>query len=136
MQPNYRSVLLTAVVSLFLVAPQILAADERPAPEQIFEQRIRPIFKSPNPSSCTQCHLSGVDLKDYLLPDAEKSFLSLRDQGLIDVKEPGRSKILKLIQMGGGDRAGPNLIQEKTRKAEYGAFAAWIEACCADPRLR
>jgi len=36
-----------------------------PTPAEIFEQRIMPIFKSPNPSSCVQCHLAGVDLKDY-----------------------------------------------------------------------
>jgi hypothetical protein len=137
--------LVTALTALFLVigglAPpsggsRVHAADKVASPAEVFEQRIAPIFKSPNPSSCTQCHLSGVDLKDYLLPSSEKSFLSLRDQGLIDVKKPAQSKILKLIQMGAGDKPGANLIQEKVRKAEYEAFAAWIEACCNDAALR
>src|SRR5262245_26222033 len=138
-------VLLTIVVVLFLVvggaAPPggpstTHAADRSSQSADVFDQRIMPIFKSPNPSSCTQCHLSGVDLKDYLLPSSDKSFLSLRDQGLIDVKKPGDSKILKLIQMGSGDKPGANLINEKVRKAEAEAFAVWIEACCADPKLR
>ena len=49
-------------------------------PAEVFEKRIVPIFKSPNPLSCVQCHLAGVDLKDYILPDAEKTFRSLRDK--------------------------------------------------------
>jgi hypothetical protein len=113
------------------------AGDGVPTPQQVFERRILPIFKSPNPSSCTQCHLAGVDLKSYILPSHEKTFLSLRDQGLIDLKTPGESKILRLIRMGekDGDQ-GAALIHEKVRKAEYEAFAEWIRACCDDPSLR
>src|SRR5262249_11162153 len=105
------------------------------SPQQVFERRLLPIFKSPNPSSCTQCHLAGVDLKNYILPSHEKTFLSLRDQGLIDLDRPGDSKILRLIQMGEKDK-GTSLIQEKVRKAEYEAFAEWIKVSCADPKLR
>ncbi len=103
-------------------------------PTEVFEKRIVPIFKSPNPSSCVQCHLAGVDLKDYILPDAEKTFRSLRDQGLIDLGAPEKSKIVKLIDMG-GDK-GPATIHAKARKAEREAFVAWITACAADPKLR
>jgi hypothetical protein len=111
-----------------------LAADATAS--QIFERRIVPIFKSPNPSSCTQCHLAAVDLKNYILSSHEKTFLSLRDQGLIDLDHPDKSKILHLIQMGEKDNKGAALIHAKVRQAEYEAFAAWIKASCADPRLR
>ncbi len=113
-----------------------VANSAEPPAEQVFERRIVPIFKSPNPSSCVQCHLSGVDLKNYILPSSEKTFLSLRDQGLIDLENPAASKILKLINMREEKRDGPNLIHEKIRKVEYEAFAEWIKACCADPKLR
>jgi hypothetical protein len=53
-----------------------------PSPQQVFEKRILPIFRSPDPSSCVQCHLAGVELKNYILPSYEKTFQSLRDQGL------------------------------------------------------
>jgi hypothetical protein len=112
------------------------AAEAEPSPDDVFARRIVPIFKSPNPSSCVQCHLAGVDLKDYILPSSDKTFRSLRDQGLIDTKNPDASKILKLIQMGDGERKGAALIHEKARKAEYEAFAAWVTACCADVKLR
>lgn len=105
-------------------------------PAEVFEKRIMPIFKSPNPSSCVQCHLAGVDLKDYILPDADKTFRSLRDQGLIDLDAPEKSKIVKLIDMGGEGVKGPNAVHAKARKAEREAFVAWLVACAADPKLR
>src|SRR5438270_1838458 len=121
-----------AVLSLLTFCFPLMAADSA---EQVFEKRILPIFKSPNPSSCVQCHLAGVDLKDYILPSAEKTFRSLRDQGLIDLAAPERSKILGLIAMGKADPKAP-AVHAKNRQAEYEAFAAWIKACAADPALR
>lgn len=100
----------------------------------IFERRIMPIFRSPNPSSCTECHLAGVDLKNYILPSHEKTFVSLRDLGLVNLDRPEESKILKLISM--GEKKGAELISDKVRRQEYEAFAEWIKACVADPRLR
>ena len=103
---------------------------------ELFEQRIMPIFRSPKPSSCVQCHLTSVDLKDYIRPSHEETFLSLRDQGLIDVESPGESKILKLIRMGDEDRDElAKRIHAKTRQAELEAFAAWVAACCRDKAL-
>src|SRR5262245_38189268 len=113
-------------------AMSVCAAD---TPEQVFEKRILPIFKSPNPSSCVQCHLASVDLKDYILPSADKTFRSLRDQGLIDLSAPEKSKILALIAMGNTDPKAP-AVHAANRKAEYEAFAAWIKACAAEPALR
>jgi hypothetical protein len=105
-------------------------------PREVFEKRIEPIFRSPNPSSCVQCHLAGVDLKNYIRPTHEATFVSLRDQGLIDLEHPGKSKILQLIRMGEEDKAGAALIHQKNRTAEYEAFALWIEESAADPALR
>ena len=129
------------VFSLFALAasPVVVRCDEPRTPTslEVFEQRIMPIFKSPRPASCVQCHLAGVDLKNYILPSHEQTFASLRDLGMIDLAEPKKSKILSLISMGNkyADNAA-RLIHEKTRKAEYEAFEAWITACCNDPKLR
>ncbi len=124
------------LVALFclLIVVSVPAAQ---SPLDIFEQRIMPIFKSPNPSSCVQCHLSAVDLKDYILPSSDATFASLRAQGLIDLDQPEHSKILKLINMGQKDYdKGAKMIHAKNRKAEYEAFAAWIKAVARDPKLR
>src|SRR3954468_9008302 len=93
------------LAAVLICVPVLRAAD--PSPAQVFETRILPIFKSPNPSSCVQCHLAGVDLKDYILPSAEKTFRSLRDQGLIDLSAPEKSKILTLIAMEKEDPKSP-----------------------------
>ncbi|TWT47104.1 hypothetical protein KOR42_42180 [Thalassoglobus neptunius] len=122
---------------VLLCETSVLANDSDPKKaEDVFNQRIMPIFRSPEPSSCIQCHLSSVDLKEYILPSHEETFLSLRDQGLIDVETPTDSKILKLIQLGETDLdEGAKLIHEKLRQQEFEAFANWIEASCADTEL-
>lgn len=104
--------------------------------ETVFEERILPIFKSPDPSSCARCHLAAVDLKDYILPSARDTFLALRDQGMIDLDRPEDSKILRLINRGADDPKAAGLISATKQKAEYEAFAAWIKSCAADPNLR
>ncbi len=122
------------ILALGLAASIAPAADD---PKAVFERRIAPIFKSPNPSSCVQCHLAGVDLKDYIRPSADETFRSLRDQGLIDLAAPEKSKILGLIRMGGvGVDAKSPTVHAKNRAVEYEAFSAWIKACAADPVLR
>lgn len=112
----------------------IATADD--AATKVFEQRLRPIFQSDKPSSCVQCHLAGVDLKNYIKPSSDDTFRSLRDQGLVDLDQPERSKILKLIHMKDTDNAGANLLHAKTREAEATAFSEWLIACCRDPKLR
>ena len=122
-----------ALLAVGLLFPAARAAE--PTAAEVFEKRIAPIFRSPNPSSCVQCHLAGVDLKDYILPDADKTFRSLRDQGLIDLAAPAKSKIVKLIEMG-GEATATNAVTAKLRAAEREAFLAWIAACAADPELK
>jgi hypothetical protein len=134
MQPSARVAAIVFVAALGFASR--LNADDPASPEKVFETRILPIFKSPKPSSCVRCHLAGVDLKDYILPSHEKTFLSLRDQGLIDLDNPERSKILQFINRGADGNLGAKLIPAKQHEAEYAAFAAWIKACAADPKLR
>ena len=118
-------------LALLALAPAARADDA----VKVFEQRLLPIFKSPNPSSCVQCHLAAVDLKDYILPSARDTFLALRDQGLIDLARPDDSRILKLIGRGKAD-PGAKLLPPGARDAEYAAFAAWIKACADDPAFK
>ena len=118
----------SCVVALWCAAA---AAAAKPTPAEVFERRLVPIFRSPRPSSCVQCHLAGVDLKAYILPDAARTFRSLRDQGLIDLDAPEKSKIVRLI-----DKGEANPIHAATRRAERAAFVEWIRACAADPALR
>ncbi|MBA3312156.1 MAG: hypothetical protein M3552_01845 [Planctomycetota bacterium] len=98
----------------------------------VFERRVLPIFKSPKPSSCSECHLSGVDLKDYIRPTQAETFAALVASGMVDTKETDRSKILGFI---GRKPEKPSLVTEKVRKEEYEAFRAWLRAAVREPDL-
>lgn len=100
--------------------------------EQIFQRRILPIFQSAKPSSCTECHLSGVDLKQYIRPNQAETFAALREASLIDVEKPEASKILTFIQRAPDD---PNPVTQEVREKELSAFRAWILAAVKDPSL-
>lgn len=111
------------------VSGGLLRADEA---ARIFERRILPIFQAPQPSSCTECHLSGVDLKDYLQADQAATFSALLKAGLIDLKQPDDSKILNFINR---TPERKSLVMEKVRQEELAAFREWIRAAVKDPEL-
>lgn len=124
------------IIGLAFFSAAATALSEEPTVEAVFETRLKPIFNSPEPSSCVQCHLAAVDLKDYILPSSRETFLSLRDQGLINTKHPNQSKILHLISMGDSD---PDIVSKRihaeNRRREYDAFSYWIRACCQNEDL-
>ncbi len=107
-------------------------AVEKSSAETLFTKRILPILESTKPSSCSECHLSGVDLKDYIRPDQADTFAALVAGGMVDLKRPDESKLLKLIERK-PDR--PNLVTDKIRQEEARAFREWLRAAVADPKL-
>ena len=58
----------------------------------------------------------------------------MRDQGLVDLKEPEKSRILKFILMK-DPNFKPSIIMAKTRDEELKAFSEWVKACCKDEAL-
>ena len=128
-----------AIYSLFLLGmfsicgTIVSAAPPTTSPSlDIFQRRIAPIFNSSKPSSCAECHLSGVDLKDYIRPTQAQTFASLVKAGLVDVKRPQNSKILTFINR---RPEKPSLVSDEIRKQEAAAFSAWLEAAASDPQL-
>ncbi len=133
LQVRYAS-FVCLVALLPLAACFSSAQEQKPASSRsVFERRILPLLQSSNPSSCAECHLSGVDLKDYVRPSEAQTFASLRDNGMIDLKSPEASHILHLIQM---STPKTGLLTQKTRSVEYAAFRAWIVAAAQDPKMR
>jgi hypothetical protein len=122
------------VALAFTLLPKAHASDDEAYRNAlaIFERRIVPILNSSNPSSCAECHLSGVDLKNYIAQSPDKTFISLRDEGLIDLKQPSASKILDLIRM---SQPESNRLTEEARQSELAAFTAFIEAGCKSEKL-
>jgi mono/diheme cytochrome c family protein len=122
-------VLAAGVLTLLAAATSSHAADSA---LDLFRQRITPILQAKNPSSCSECHLSGVDLKDYIGKTQEETFAALRDAGLVDVQKPESSKLLGFIAR---KPEKTSLVSDKVRQQEYEAFQAWIVAACKDPKL-
>ena len=98
----------------------------------VFTRRILPIMNSAKPSSCAECHLSGVDLKDYIRADQAETFAALVKGGMIDAKQPKKSKLLEFISR---SPAKPTIVSADIRKEELAAFTAWIEEAVRDPEL-
>jgi len=111
---------------------QTLPGTARDSSLAIFNRRILPIFQSSKPSSCAECHLSGVDLKEYIRPSQQQTFASLVDAGLINVNQPDDSKILTFIQRRPEQKS---LLIEEIREQEFEAFRAWIQAAVSDNAL-
>ncbi|MBD3676420.1 MAG: hypothetical protein HUJ26_23155 [Planctomycetaceae bacterium] len=124
-----RAVLILGSYLLLVIQPVASAQTS----EEIFEKRLLPIFQSPKPSSCTECHLSGVELKQYILPTQEATFAALLKMKMIDTEHPEKSKILEFIARAPDSES---LVSKKMRQQELDAFKSWILAASKDPELR
>lgn len=124
-----RTILRTVICTLLVL---LLATPYAVADENLFETRILPIAKSTKSSSCTECHFGGVELKNFIGESESETFASLRSQGLIDLKNPRKSKLLTFISRHGSD-TNDRLIA--VRKKELAAFKAWIDYAVKNPSL-
>jgi len=96
----------------------------------LYERRIAPLLADDRPSSCNQCHLSGVDLALYDRDDPCATMACMVEQGVVDLDTPANSLMLAWIE-----RAEPRGgITEAALYEEYAAMRAWIEtsAACGD----
>lgn len=99
---------------------------------EIYQRRIAPIAKSDQSSSCTSCHFHGVELANFIGNDEAATFAALRDDGLLDLKNPDESKLLRFIRR---HPAQEDPLEAKVRRAEMVAFTAWIRAAVRNEEL-
>lgn len=125
----YRSCCLGGLTVLALAAG--LSAEELDA-RTLFERRVVPILKSQAPSSCTACHLSGVELRDYLREDPAETFALLRAAGWINVERPDDSKLLAMIAR---TPPQPDPRLQRVQAEELAALREWLRAAVKDPHL-
>lgn len=98
----------------------------------IFNRRILPILKSDESSSCSQCHIAGVELRNFILKDQAKTFASLKAAGMLNIDQPDKSKILRFIAR---KPEKSNALMDKVREQEPVAFRSWIRAAVKEPEL-
>lgn len=99
---------------------------------EIFTRRILPLAKAEKPSSCAECHAAGVDLVQYIKPDAAGTFAALRAAGLVNAEQPEKSKLLEFIARA-PEKADP--VVAKLRAEELAAFSTWIAAAAKEPKI-
>lgn len=97
---------------------------------EIYQRRVVPLLQSSKASSCSECHLQGVKLEDFLSTDPKKSFASLRSLGWIDVDHPSESKLLQFIAKK-PDKSSE--LMDRVRQSELDAIGQWIHAAVRDP---
>jgi hypothetical protein len=90
----------------------------------LYARKIEPILKDDHPTSCNQCHLSGIDLSMFVKDTPCQTMACLSQLGLVDLDAPERSRVLSWI-----DRAKPQstLITQAVIDAEYTGMLEWIQ---------
>lgn len=103
-----------------------------PPSGDLFSQRILPLLKSDKPSSCSECHPTGVAVSDYLRESEVETFAALKQAGLINTQQPDKSRILQFISRSPEKK---NPLLEQVRAAELQAFRDWIRSAVKNPQL-
>jgi hypothetical protein len=103
----------------------------------LYQARIAPLLTAEQPSTCNQCHLSGIDLGIYTQADPCATMACMVEQGIVDLDDPEASLVLTWIVRAEDQGDGPNsdLITQDVIDAEHDAMLQWIEynaGCGAD----
>ena len=98
---------------------------------ELYARYIEPLVTGGQPSSCNQCHLSGVDLSMYVQDTPCQSMACMVEQGMVDLEDPANSAVLAQILMADPES---ELIDGDVIQREYDGFLEWItwSAGCQD----
>lgn len=90
----------------------------------LFQKKIKPLVSKGQPTTCNQCHFSGVDLGLFVQESPCKSMACMQEKGMVDFGNPAASEVLTWIK-----KAKPEskLITTTIQDAEYTSFLEWIK---------
>ncbi|MBC8071219.1 MAG: hypothetical protein IAG13_23035 [Deltaproteobacteria bacterium] len=89
----------------------------------IYERRIRPLFEDDHPSTCNECHLSGIELARYAQVDECQTMACMVEEGIVDLHDPEGSVVLDWIMRGTPDS---ELITAEVMQSEHDGMLEWI----------
>lgn len=122
-----RFAIVFLAINLALLGIESIRAE---TPAEIYQRRVIPLLQSTQESSCSACHLQGIQLTDLLSSDPQATFASLRSRGWIDLDQPSESKLLQFISK----KPDPSTeLMDRVRESELEAIGAWIRAAVQDP---
>lgn len=122
-----RPTFIVMAISLISLGMKSLQADTA---AEIYQRRVIPLLQSNQGSSCSECHLQGIQLTDLLSSDPKETFASLRSRGWIDLDQPSESKLLQFISKSPDQSTE---LMDRVRASELEAIGAWIRAAAQDP---
>jgi hypothetical protein len=136
-EPESKGMSRTAALVLLAVAacnPWLIGCAEKKPDEPeactpdaavaLYARKIEPILKDDHPASCTQCHLSGIDLSLFVKDTPCQTMACMEQLGLVDLSDPDASKVLSWI---GRAKPDSNLITADVVAKEQQGFREWIE---------
>ena len=95
-----------------------------PKMSDLYEKKIKPLVTKGQPSTCNQCHLSGVDLGMFVQDTPCKTMACMVDKGIVNLGDPKASKVLEWLAKGKPQSA---LITGDILGDEKAAFLEWIQ---------
>lgn len=110
-------------------SPDAGAAPVDPPPSECNQERltelyshyVEPFVSGVVPSSCSQCHMTGIDISIYAQDNACDTMACMVDMGVVDLDQPSESEILDQILLGDPNSSVFNIA------SEHAAIAEWIE---------
>ncbi len=90
---------------------------------KLFHTKVKPLVTAGQPTTCNQCHFSGVDLGMFVQESPCKSMACMVEKGMVDFDDPAASEVLKWIA-----KATPasSFITKEVQQAEHDVFLEWI----------
>lgn len=92
--------------------------------DTIFHDRLVPLLNAQRPSSCSRCHLPGVDLSRFVQGDPCQTIACLVEDDLVDLDDPVSSRLLAWIDRGQARDQPPEVAQLAAQ--EYEAVHTWL----------
>ena len=95
---------------------------------EMYAQYIEPFVSGAVPSSCSSCHMTGIDIGLYAQDTPCQTLACMVDLGVVDLEDPASSEILAQILLGDSESSVFSVSDE------YDAMLEWIEwnATCHD----
>ncbi|MCA9628924.1 MAG: hypothetical protein KC766_14695 [Myxococcales bacterium] len=96
----------------------------------LFKRKIQPLLSDEHPSSCNQCHLTGVNLAAFARETPCETMACLEAEGLADPDDPDNSLVLAWIA-----RAAPSSpLSPSAASLEFQAFRSFLryQSECGD----
>lgn len=91
-----------------------------------YQQYVEPFVSGTVAQSCSQCHMTGIDLSLYAQDTPCDTFACMVELGVVDVAEPEASEILRQIRMGDPNSSVFDVEREASAMLEW---IAWNADC-------